>query len=116
MKWIKGIFGTKRLKYKPCEPKLLIIQDEADLMHDILGITDKRANELFMAADKAYNDHDKLHLCLKELVAICVHTNEVVFVTMVLQKIIDQKNAVHDFKKAVVEFVNKSNGNGNIDN
>jgi hypothetical protein len=113
MKWIKRILKDKRMKYKPCEPKLLIIDDTADLMHEILGISDKRAHELLMAADKAYNDHDKLHLCIEELVAICVHTNEVVFTTMVLQKIIDQKNATYDFKKAVAEFANKSNRNGN---
>lgn len=116
MEWIKGIFKTKRLNYKPCEHKLLIIDDKADLMHEILGISDSRAQELLMAADKAYNDHDKLHLCLEELVAICVHTNEIVLSTMILQKIIDQKNATYDFKKAVAEFVNKSSWNGNINN
>lgn len=69
-----------------------------------------------MAADKAYYDHDKLHLCIEELVAICVHTNEVVFTTMVLQKIIDQKNATYDFRKAVAEFVMNSTRNGNSNN
>jgi hypothetical protein len=116
MKWMKGIFRSTRLKYKPCEPKFLLIDEKAAYLHDILGISEKRANELLTAADKAYDDHDKLHLCLEELVAICVHTNEVVFATMVLQKIIDQKNATHDFQKAVVEFVKKSSGNGNINN
>jgi len=98
MNWLGKVFGKKKRGYNTnCDYKLLIIDDSKDLIHEILGITEKRAEELLKTCLKAYDDNNQLHTCLEQVVNECKHTNEVVMATLMMQKVIDRKNQMHGF-------------------
>ncbi len=95
MKWLGKLFKRKKKGYNTdSKYKLLIINDEAELIHDILGVNEVRANEMVDICLKLYDKHDKLHLCLEELVSHCVHTNEIVYGTMIMEEVIKRKHAI----------------------
>jgi hypothetical protein len=96
MKSLNKIFRKRKGNLTACENKFQIIREEAEFIHEILGISDKRANELLAISYKTYDDHDKLHSCLERLVSHCKHTNEIVFATLVFQKIVHRKQAVNE--------------------
>ena len=53
----------------------------------MLGITDKRREELLKLAFKSYKDNDLFTTSCKVAVAECTHINEVVFLMTILTKI-----------------------------
>ena len=91
MSWLGKMFKKKKKGYNTdSKYKLLIIDDEADLLHKNLGICDVRVKELLAIAVEAYDRNKTLHKGLEEVVSQCTHTNEVVMITLMLQKIVDQ--------------------------
>ena len=70
--------------------KLLIIDESAELVNDILGINRERAEELLDHCIEIFHKNDQLHACLADVVDQCNHINEVVFGTMIMNKIIDK--------------------------
>lgn len=92
MKWFKNLFKKKKKSYnKENSYKLLIIDEHAEFLHETLGITEERASELTTVAFKAYEKHDRMYLCLEDIVSNCKHTNEIVFATMLVDKIEQQQ-------------------------
>jgi hypothetical protein len=102
MKWLGKLFKRKKKSYNTDKQyKLLIIDDSKELMHEILGISEERAEELINICIKAYDDHDQLHACLEDVISKCKHTNEVVMATMIMQRVIDRKNQLHGLMGAL---------------
>ena len=93
MKWFRNLFKKKKKSY-PQDDKfyLCIVDENAQLLHDNLGITTERAEKLTRLCIDAYQNNELLYKCLDDVVKGCVHTNEIVFSTMVLHKIIDRYN------------------------
>jgi len=92
--WLGKLFKKKKQSYNTDgQYKLLIINDEAELLHHNLGMTDERAQEILAACIKAYEESDVLHSALEKIVNECKHTNEVVMASLMMQKIIDKHNS-----------------------
>jgi hypothetical protein len=94
MKWFRKLFKKKKKSYpQDSKFKLCIIDEEGEQLHQNLGITEDRAKELTKLCIDSYQNNELLYKCLDDLVKGCVHTNEIVFATMVLHKVIDRLNA-----------------------
>ena len=108
MKWLGKMFKKKKKGYNTdSQYKLLIIDEEADLLHHNLGITDERAEELLQVSIDAYDTSTVLHSALEKVVSSCKHTNEVVFVSLILQKIIDRKNHENSLFRSLRDIFRK---------
>lgn len=92
MKWFGKLFKKKRILYNQSDYKLLIINDQAELLHEIFGISEERADALLDVCIHAYHKNNQLHSCLVDVVEKCVHTNEIVFATMMMNKVIEKHN------------------------
>ena len=80
MNWLGKLFGKKKKTYNTdCSFKLCIVDEKADLMKDVLGITEKRAEEIAKFTHLAYENHDKKTASIQEMLNECTHINEVVF-------------------------------------
>lgn len=69
--------------------KLLIIDDNSELMHEILGISEDRVKELLKNAAEAFDKHEELHLMLEKIINYCKHENEIAMSMLIFQKIVD---------------------------
>jgi hypothetical protein len=76
--------------------KLLVIDEKAELIHLNLGINDKRADELLHICLTAYKENQVLYTALENIVDKCNHTNELVFSSMIFQKVIDRENSKNE--------------------
>jgi len=91
MNWFRKVFKKKKKSYNANgQYKLLIIDDEAELLHKNLGISDERVKELLALCVKAYENSESMHKGLEKVVIECKHTNEVVMVSLMLQKVVDK--------------------------
>jgi uncharacterized protein (DUF1015 family) len=103
MNWLGKMFKKKKKSYNTDgQYKLLIIDDKAELLHHNLGITNKRADELLELCVKIHDEYDILHEALEKLVSECKHTNEIVFTSLMMQRLIDKLNSsnrVHNMLK-----------------
>jgi hypothetical protein len=97
MNWLEKLFKKKKKTYN----KLLIIDDSKELIHEILGISDERAEELLNICLKAYDNNTHVHTCLEDVVSECKHTNEVVMATLMMQKVIDRKTQMNGLMGAL---------------
>jgi hypothetical protein len=104
MKWLERLFKRKKKTYlnEKGKYKLLIIDDEAELLHRNLGIRDVRADEIMKACIDAFEKNSRVHLALESAINECVHTNEVVFASLMMAKIIEKNeygNRLHNMLK-----------------
>ena len=94
MNWLGKIFKKKKTSYPNDQVhRLLIIDEKAELVHHNLGITEERADELLKMCLAVYRENKLLYTALESIVANCKHTNEVVFSTIIFQKVIDRENS-----------------------
>ena len=108
MNWLGKLFKKKKKGYNTDgQYKLLIIDEEAELLHHNLGISDERAEEILQACLNAYDTSNILHQALEKIVSECKHTNEVVFSSLILQKIIDRKNHENSLFKSLRDIFRK---------
>jgi len=84
----------KRKKTYPTNNKfeVLIIGEDKTDFQEMLGITDKRKEELMKLALKTYEEEDLFSTSCKIAVAECTHVNEVVFMMSLLCKIKELKS------------------------
>jgi hypothetical protein len=94
MNWLKKLFDEKKEQSKH---KLLIIEDNASLLNVALGISEERSEELLNKCNELYKNNDCLSIALQKLVDFCNHTNEIVFSTLIMQKIIERTEAKNNF-------------------
>lgn len=103
MNWLGKMFKKKKKSYNTDgQYELLIIDDEADLLHKNLGITDVRVRELLDICVNAYEKSSAMHIALEKVVIMCKHTNEVVMASLMLQKVVDKHESherLHDLLK-----------------
>jgi hypothetical protein len=90
MNLFKNVFKKRKKTYGQGDYKLLIIDDNANQLHVALGITEERADKLLDICIHSYHKNGKLHDCLLEVVDECKHTNEIVFSTMVMTRVIEK--------------------------
>lgn len=94
--WLGKLFKKKKKGYNTDgKYKLLIIDDEAELIHKNLGITDKRAEVILCKCLEAFDNSQRVHTAMEKVVDICTHTNEVVYATLMMAKVIE-KNESHE--------------------
>ena len=73
------------------EFKLCIINDKTDIMHETLGITNERAEELAKSTLECFEKHDKVTDMLNEAFSYCKHLNEVTMVVFMHHRIVQVK-------------------------
>lgn len=109
MNWLGKMFKKKKKGYNTDgQYKLLVIDENAELLHQNLGITDERAEQLLDVCDKAYREYKSLHDALSYMVDKCTHTNEIVFASLLMQSIIDRENS----KGRFLNYIKSMFGNG----
>ena len=109
MNWLGKLFKKKKKSYNTdCNYKLLIIDDTQQHLHEILGISEERTEELAKVCVKAYEKHDYFHATLEEVVSHCKHTNEVVMATLITQKVVDKNQS----KDRILGLLKGMFGNG----
>jgi hypothetical protein len=89
------VFGIKKKKKTYSQDskfKLCIVDETADHMHTILGVTDERACELVHLAVNAYKNHKELVPATQEILDGCTHVNEVVLALKIFEKKVEESN------------------------
>ena len=81
------LFNKKKTYPKDNKFEVLIIGEDKTDFQEMLGITDKRKDELLNLAYKSYKNEDLFSSSCKLAVAECTHINEVVFLMTMLTKI-----------------------------
>ncbi len=81
------LFNKKKTYPKNNKFEVLIIGEDKSDFQEMLGITDKRKDELLKLAFNSYKDNDLFTTSCKIAVAECTHINEVVFLMTMLTKI-----------------------------
>jgi hypothetical protein len=81
------LFNKKKTYPKDNKFEVLIIGEDKSDFQEMLGITDKRKEELVKLALISYKNENLFTSACKLVVAQCTHINEVVFVMTVLTKI-----------------------------
>lgn len=94
MNWLGKLFNNKKQNNKH---KLLIIEDKTSSLNVALGISEERSEELLKKCKELYQAHDSIASVLENLVDFCNHTNEIVFSTLLMQKIIEREEAKYNF-------------------
>ena len=93
--WLGKLFRKKKKGYNnDGKYKLLIIDDDSELLHKNLGINDTRAEILLTACLESFENSQRVHVAMEKVVDICTHTNEIVFATLMMAKVIE-KNESH---------------------
>ena len=89
----KSLFAKKKTKTYPQdgEFKLCIINDSTDIMHETLGMTNERAEELAKSTLECFEKHDKVTDMLNEAFSHCKHINEVTMVVFMHHRIVEVK-------------------------
>jgi len=87
MKVLGKLFNKKKTYPKYNKFEVLIIGEDKSDFQEMLGITDKRREELLKLAFKSYKDNDLFTTSCQVAVAECTHINEVVFLMTILTKI-----------------------------
>ena len=86
------LFNKKKTYPKDNKFEVLIIGEDKSDFQEMLGITDKRKEELMALAFKTYEQEDLFSTSCKIAVAECTHINEVVFMMSLLCKIKELKS------------------------
>jgi hypothetical protein len=86
MKWFRKLFKKKSYP-QDNKFKLCIINDESDLIHEVLGITEERCRELTKLCIEAYDATDAKTESYSMIVDKCTHVNEVVMGIQIFEKI-----------------------------
>lgn len=89
--------------------KLLIIDDNSELVHEILGISEDRVKELLSNTADAFGEFGEIHLMMEKIINYCKHENEMAMSMLIFQRIVE-----HHRKSATVDEV-MSNLFGNND-
>jgi hypothetical protein len=96
MNWLGKLFKKKKNYNTDNKYRLLVIDEKAELIHLNLGISEERADELLHICLTAYKENQMLHQALEYIVDKCSHTNELVFSSMIFQKMIDRENSKNE--------------------
>lgn len=87
MKVLGKLFNRKKTYPKNNKFEVLIIGEDKSDFQEMLGITDKRKDELIKLAVESYKKHDLFTTSCQVAIAECTHINEVVFLMTILTKI-----------------------------
>lgn len=87
MNLLGKLFKKKKTYSKTSEFKLCIVNDDVDCLHQTLGITDKRAEELARVCVDAIKKHDAKTDSYQDILAECTHINEVIMCTEIFAKV-----------------------------
>ncbi len=86
------LFNRKKTYPKNDKFEVLIIGEDKSDFQEMLGITDKRKDELLKLAFDSYKGNELFTTSCQVAVADCTHINEVVFVMTILSKIREMDN------------------------
>lgn len=103
MNWLGKMFKKKEKGYNTDgKYKLLIIDDDSELLHKNLGITDARAEVILSKCLEAFESSQRVHVAMEKVIDICTHTNEIVFATLMMAKVIEKNESqgrIHNLLK-----------------
>ena len=94
MSFLGKVFGIKKKQKTYSQDnkfKLCIVDETAQHMHTILGVTDERAMELAKIAVDAYDNNDDAVTATQQILDGCNHINEVILAL----KIFEKKSQMH---------------------
>lgn len=91
MKWLGKRLQKKKTYSQDGEFKLCIINEDTDLMHETLGLTDQKAEELAKICLKAYENNNKATDMIDEILSHCKHINEVTMAFFMFHRITELK-------------------------
>jgi len=91
MNWFKKLFKKEKTYNADYKFKLCIVNDNTDLLHEALGVTEERSKELLEVALKAYDGNHTLTDSYAEMLESCKHINEVIM-------IMNMFNRIHEIK------------------
>ena len=98
MKWFRKLFKKKSYP-QDNQFKLCIIDEKSDLLHEILGMTEDRCQEISKIVLNAYDDNDLMHESIDDILAGCKHINEVVLALSIFHKYQELHNKKHAINK-----------------
>lgn len=107
MNWFKKLFKKEKTYNTDYKFKLCIINDDTELLHEALGVTEERSKELLEVALKAYDNNKTLTDSYAEMLESCKHINEVIM-------IMNMFNRIHEIKSkdtGLMGFLGKILGN-----
>jgi len=88
MKWFRKLFKKKKKSYPQDDKfKLCIIDEKSDLIHEVLGITEERCQELTQLCIKAYDSSNIKTESYAMVIEQCVHINEVLMAIQIFEKV-----------------------------
>ena len=88
MKWFRKLFKKKKKSYPQDNKfKLCIIDEKSDLIHEVLGITEERCQELTQLCIKAYDSSNIKTESYAMVIEQCVHINEVLMAIQIFEKV-----------------------------
>jgi len=88
MKWFRKLFKKKKKSYPQDDKfKLCIIDEISDLIHEVLGITEERCQELTQLCIKAYDSSNIKTESYAMVIEQCVHINEVLMAIQIFEKV-----------------------------
>ena len=87
MNWLGKMFKKKKDYPKSNNFKLCIIEDNTDILHTTLGITEERAKVLAEICRTAFTDYSRVTDSYDHIFNHCKHINEVVMCTEMFIKI-----------------------------
>lgn len=89
MSFLGKVFGIKKKQKTYSQDnkfKLCIVDETAQHMHTILGVTDERAKELANLAIDAYENNEEVVPATQQVLDGCNHINEVVLALKIFEK------------------------------
>jgi len=97
--WLGKLFKRKKTYPVNGDYKLRIINDDTEILHEILGIVEKRNIELLDICTEAYYRHPKLSDVYQEIISKCNHMNEIIMCVEMFHKFREMKKehpAIHN--------------------
>ena len=97
--FLKKIFEKKLEKLPVTDEKGSVqvhrLNDNSEYIHESLGISDERVDEIGRMCRKSIIDHKDTVSCMVEVSKQLTHPNELFFATWVLRNVIQEQNTGH---------------------
>ena len=98
MNLLGKLFKKKKTYSTTSEFKLCIVNDDVDCLHQTLGITDKRAEELARVCVDAIKKHNSKTDSYQDILHECKHINEVIMCTEIYARVIEMQRKHNSLK------------------
>ena len=102
MNLLGKLFKKKKTYSATSEFKLCIVDEDADCLHQTLGINDKRAEELAKVCVHAIKQHNSKTDSYQDILGECKHINEVIMCTEIYARVTEMQRK-HNSMKSMLD-------------